>query len=390
MEKSNSHFSKRSFRASPDVALIKYWGKKDPILRLPENNSISMILKGLDANTTVEFREDLTKDDIAIHGMQSEIEDRRVVEHLDLIRKITSIFAYAQVKSKNNFPKSTGLSSSGSGFAALTYAALSSLGLEFSEKEFSIIARQASGTACRCVCGGFVEWESGFSSESSYSHSIYPPDYWDLRDIGEYFKINLSQRELFDLAYQSVIDVQGKGSGFDVAVAVHGGTIYFLTGGKTIEPLRVQNIPLIIGYSGKKVSTVNLVNEVQSSFQSYPSIIGGVFDIIQLIVEDAKQKLLNEHWDGIGQLSNINQGLLDALGVNTIPLAKIIFAARQAEALGAKLSGAGGGDCMFAIATTEFDRVKAAMSEAGAQIVEFGINADGARIEKGVPNYANT
>ncbi len=183
MEKNNPRFSKRSFRASPDVALIKYWGKKDPILRLPENNSISMILKGLDANTTVEFREDLTKDDIAIQGMQSEIEGRRVVEHLDLIRNTTNIFAYAQVKSKNNFPKSTGLSSSGSGFAALTYAAFSSLGLEFSEKELSIIARQASGTACRCVCGGFVEWESGFSSESSYSHSIYPADYWDLRDI---------------------------------------------------------------------------------------------------------------------------------------------------------------------------------------------------------------
>ncbi len=210
-----------------------------------------------------------------------------------------------------------------------------------------------------------------------------------LKALGEYFKINLSQRGLFDLAYQSVIDVQGKGSGFDVAAAVHGGTIYFLTGGKTIEPLRVQHIPLIIGYSGKKVRTVNLVNEVQSSFQSYPSILGGVFDIIQLIVEDAKHKLLNEHWDGIGQLSNINQGLLDALGVNTIPLAKIIFAARQAGALGAKLSGAGGGDCMFAIATNKIDRVKAAMSEAGAQIVEFDINADGARIEKGVPNYAN-
>ncbi len=210
-----------------------------------------------------------------------------------------------------------------------------------------------------------------------------------LKALGEYYKISLSQRELFDLAYQSVIDVQGKGSGFDVAAAVYGGTIYFLTGGKIIEPLNVQKIPLIIGYSGKKVSTVNLVNEVKDAFQTHPTIIGGIFDTIQLIVEDAKQKLLNEHWDGVGQLSNINQGLLDALGVNTNPLAKIIFAARQAGALGAKLSGAGGGDCMFAIATTEIDKVKAAMSEAGAEIIEFAINADGARIEKGIPNYAN-
>jgi diphosphomevalonate decarboxylase len=183
MNSAISQFSKRSFRASPDVALIKYWGKKDPVLRLPENNSISMILKGLDAITTVEFRVDLINDDIEIEGMQSERETIRVIEHLDRFRHMTNLSIYAKIKSKNSFPKSTGLSSSGSGFAALTYAATASLGLEFSEKELSIIARQASGTACRCICGGFVEWESGNSSESSYSQTIYPSNYWDLRDI---------------------------------------------------------------------------------------------------------------------------------------------------------------------------------------------------------------
>jgi diphosphomevalonate decarboxylase len=206
-----SQFSKRSFRASPDVALIKYWGKKDPVLRLPENNSISMVLKGLDAFTTVEFRDDLTKDVIEIDGMQSERETTRVVEHLDLFRKIAGLSAYAKVQSKNNFPKATGLSSSGSGFAALTYAAAASLGLEFSEKELSIIARHASGTACRCVCGGFVEWESGNSSESSYSQTIYPADHWDLRDI-----VVILSRETKSVSSTEGHDLAGTSSFFAV------------------------------------------------------------------------------------------------------------------------------------------------------------------------------
>jgi diphosphomevalonate decarboxylase len=211
MDSAISRFSKRSFRASPDVALIKYWGKKDPVLRLPENNSISMILKGLDAFTTVEFRDDLIKDDIEIEGMQSERETTRVVEHLDLFRKIADLSVYAKVKSKNNFPKSTGLSSSGSGFAALTYATAASLGLELSEKELSIIARRASGTACRCVCGGFVEWESGNSSESSYSQTIYPAGHWDLRDI-----VVILSRETKSVSSTEGHDLAGTSSFFAV------------------------------------------------------------------------------------------------------------------------------------------------------------------------------
>ena len=85
--------------------------------------------------------------------------------------------------SKNTFPKGTGLSSSGSGFAALTFAAVKSLEIDLSEKELSILCRQGSGTACRCACGGFVEWLDGETSETSYSHSIQSPDFWDVRDV---------------------------------------------------------------------------------------------------------------------------------------------------------------------------------------------------------------
>ena len=132
-----------------------------------------MILSGLDTTTTVEFQNNLSEDDITIQGESEEGESGRVKKHLQRIREIAKIPTYAKVVSVNNFPKATGLSSSGSGFAALTIAATKAAGLSLSEKELSILARQGSGTACRCVCGGFVEWQDGTTSESSFAISRF-------------------------------------------------------------------------------------------------------------------------------------------------------------------------------------------------------------------------
>lgn len=174
---------KVTVKASSDIALVKYWGKKDEVLRLPENGSISFILDGLDTVTTVEFDARLKQDEVSIQGESEEGEAGRVSQQLERIRILAGKHLYAKVMSQNTFPKGTGLSSSGSGFAALTIAAVSAIGLDLSEREISILARQGSGTACRCVCGGVVEWHDGENSDSSYSESIYPATHWDIRDV---------------------------------------------------------------------------------------------------------------------------------------------------------------------------------------------------------------
>lgn len=175
--------NKITIRASSDIALVKYWGKKDEVLRLPENGSISLILSGLDTVTTVEFSEKLTQDEVMIQGECEEGEVGRVVKHLDRIRDIGNKKIFAKVVSQNTFPKGTGLSSSGSGFAALTIAATKAIGLDLNERQMSILARQGSGTACRCVCGGVVEWKDGDNSDTSYSETIFPANYFDIRDV---------------------------------------------------------------------------------------------------------------------------------------------------------------------------------------------------------------
>ncbi|MFH2021261.1 MAG: diphosphomevalonate decarboxylase [archaeon] len=166
--------------ANSNLAFVKYWGKKDEKLRLPENGSISMILSGMETKTTVEFLANLKKDDITIDGKE---DNGRVSLHLDRIRKVADIKTRAKVISKNNFPSSTGLSSSASGFAALTLAGTKAAGLNLSERKLSILARKGSGSACRSIPGGFVEWKSGDKDDESFSYTLFPKTYWDICDI---------------------------------------------------------------------------------------------------------------------------------------------------------------------------------------------------------------
>jgi diphosphomevalonate decarboxylase len=174
---------KASAVAPSNIAFIKYWGKKDEVLRLPENGSISMNLSNLLSTTTVEFSPSYKEDSIIINGVQEANEGSRAIKHLDRIRELAKITDKAKVVTTNNFPTGTGLSSSASGFAALTLAGAKAAGLNLLEKELSILARQGSGSACRSIPDGFVEWLDGNTSESSYAVSIFPPDYWEIVDV---------------------------------------------------------------------------------------------------------------------------------------------------------------------------------------------------------------
>jgi len=174
---------KTTSRAHSNIAFIKYWGKKNEELRLPSNGSISMNLSNLYTTTTIEFDEKLNEDDIVINGNKEKKKIEKVKNHLDRVRNLRDVKAKAKVVSVNNFPTGVGLSSSASGFAALTHAAVNALELPFSEKEMSILARLGSGSACRSIPSGFVEWKEGAVSEESYAESLYPENHWDIVDM---------------------------------------------------------------------------------------------------------------------------------------------------------------------------------------------------------------
>lgn len=171
-------------KAPSNIAFIKYWGKKDENLRIPANSSISMNLSDAYTITTAETDENLINDEVSIDGKILAGKDlERISKHVDLLRSGTKNKSYLRIESKNNFPKGAGIASSASGFAALTLAVSKALGLSLSEKELSILARMGSGSACRSIPDGFVEWVAGDNDKTSYAYSLYPASYWDIADV---------------------------------------------------------------------------------------------------------------------------------------------------------------------------------------------------------------
>lgn len=169
--------------AHPNIAFIKYWGNRDDILRLPQNGSISMNLAGLHTHTRVSFDPAFTSDSFTLNNLaQTGTSLARVSNFLNLVRDKAENPWFAQVESANNFPTGTGIASSAAAFAALALAASSALGLELSEAQLSALARKGSGSACRSIPSGFVEWLAGSSDEDSYAVTIAPPTHWDLMD----------------------------------------------------------------------------------------------------------------------------------------------------------------------------------------------------------------
>lgn len=160
-------------RAHTNIALIKYWGKRDADLILPYTDSLSLTLDEFYTTTTVDFDSQLKHDHLMIDGQViSPDKSAKVAHFMDLVRQMSGQKAFAQIKSVNHVPMSAGLASSASAFAALAAAASRAAGLNLTPTELSRLARRGSGSATRSVFGGLVQWHRGTDDESSYAEPI--------------------------------------------------------------------------------------------------------------------------------------------------------------------------------------------------------------------------
>ncbi|PQF22835.1 diphosphomevalonate decarboxylase [Enterococcus mundtii] len=160
-------------RAYTNIALIKYWGKKNEELILPMNNSLSLTLDAFYTETEVIFSDTFTDDLFYLdHELQTEAATKKISRFLDLVRIQANTNKRAKVISHNFVPTAAGLASSASGLAALAGACNEALGLNLDEQALSRLARRGSGSACRSIFGGFVEWEKGHDDQTSYAQQI--------------------------------------------------------------------------------------------------------------------------------------------------------------------------------------------------------------------------
>lgn len=168
-------------RAHTNIALIKYWGKKDQDLILPMNNSLSLTLDKFYTDTSVEYLSSLHEDQLFLNGEQKI--DPKISTFMDHVRRTTGLASYAQIKSTNHVPTAAGLASSASAYAALALAATAAAGKSYTKTKLSRLARRGSGSATRSIFGNFVEWVAGYDDESSYARPVKVSNDWNVRMI---------------------------------------------------------------------------------------------------------------------------------------------------------------------------------------------------------------
>lgn len=151
---------KTDFLFAPiNIALVKYWGKRDEELHLSMSTSVSMRGKNLGSKTKISIS---NKDTLLINNSICSNTTNRIFAFLNLFRNALNIKQTFQIETHNNFPTAAGIASSASGFAALTLAINELFDLKLSTKELSILARLGSGSACRSVVNSdFAVWNNG-------------------------------------------------------------------------------------------------------------------------------------------------------------------------------------------------------------------------------------
>ncbi|MGI9199419.1 MAG: diphosphomevalonate decarboxylase, partial [Woeseiaceae bacterium] len=145
-------------RAQPNIALIKYWGKRDIEKNLPAVGSISVTLADLYSDMTVELDESLGQDTLWVNGHESRSMLARVSSCINNVAG--SARSAVRVSSEGNFPIAAGLASSASAFAALVVASDAAFERGHTHEELVNLAGRASGSAARSLAGGFVELEN--------------------------------------------------------------------------------------------------------------------------------------------------------------------------------------------------------------------------------------
>jgi diphosphomevalonate decarboxylase len=151
----NRHVLRATAIAHPNIALVKYWGKRDDATNLPATGSLSITLGALTSRTVVEFDPARSADTLILDGREDPAALGRVTACLEVLRRQAGVRHGALVRSDNDFPTGAGLASSASGSAALAVAAAAALGID-AAADLATVARLGSGSAPRSLHGGFV------------------------------------------------------------------------------------------------------------------------------------------------------------------------------------------------------------------------------------------
>ena len=179
------------------------------------------------------------------------------------------------------------------------------------------------------------------------------------------------------IAHEIEKEVQGAASPTDTFVSTFGGVIEI----PSRKRLDLLDCGIVIGNTGKGASpkkTAKLVKQVAVLKEEYPESINPIIKTIGSFARHGEIMVTQKKYTALGKLMNVNHGLLDALGVSTLELSALVYAARNAGAYGAKLTGAGGGGCMVALTDLQ-EEVAQAIEKAGGKAIITRFTREGVR-----------
>lgn len=178
-----------------------------------------------------------------------------------------------------------------------------------------------------------------------------------LKAVSLYVNKQIDKKTIAQTAREIEIKIQGAASPIDTSMSTYGGIIFIDENSKLNRIDFNMKLPLIVSNCEISGNTGKLVESVRLKYEKYPTIVGNIFKAMEQIAIDAKVALEKGNSELIGDLMNINQGLLDAIGVNTTELSDMVYKAREYGAKGSKLTGSGGGGCIIAYTPENSDEI---------------------------------
>ena len=193
------------------------------------------------------------------------------------------------------------------------------------------------------------------------------------------FKLGHSNDEIARMGHEIEQKVQGAASPTDTFVSTFGGVVEI----PSRRRLDLLYCGVVIGNTNKGATpkkTAKLVKHVASLRQEYPEVIDPIIRMIGSFSKKGEILVMKKDYVSLGKLMNVNHGLLESLGVGTAELSSLVYAARNAGAYGAKITGAGGGGCMVAL-TDSPDKVASAIENAGGMAIISHFDPNGVKQE---------
>ena len=199
-----------------------------------------------------------------------------------------------------------------------------------------------------------------------------------VRALDKHFRLGLTDEEVNRLAFESEKVAHGTPSGLDNTVACYGRAVVYRSGEPPlIEPLNISEpIPIVIGMTGYEGLTAKTVGKVREAWKKERKLYDRIFDQIDSLVLRGVQAIQDNNLVALGELMNICQGMLNALQVSTPELEQLVNIARENGALGAKLTGGGGGGSIIALSNGDTEPLVSAIRAAGYHAVPFVLTSE--------------